>query len=936
LVAEAVARVGEPDDLVIVGHGVELSGDELPYGTISETLGHLVREEGVEAVRAAAGEATSTLSALCPQLGADGAAVETLRLFAGYVALVERLAAKRLVWLVVEDLHWADASSRDLIRYLIRAAGPCRLLTVITVRTHDPSTDPGGSALASDWAGSADVQRITVEPLARAELRQQASGLATEAPSDALVDRLVALSQGNPFLIEQLMAAGLTASSEVPTSVLELMMARVRQLDPDTRRLVQIASLAEGYLQHSVLEQAYGYDEVGISGASFAAAIAAAVEARVLRFDSYELSYSFVHALLRQAAESTVQPVDRLHWHRIWAGLLSGSDGQIPDPRSLVAAAHHWDQAGAEAEAFDTSLAAAQYAYRLGGLSEMATLLSRVLRLWDRVPNPGSRAGRSRDSVLSDVILTVGFSGDLRDVVALLDRELTRAEVGDSDPLRVLSLRLTRTVVSQQWAEPDESVYAEALASLDALMSAEPSPLLVHGLRALGWWVFDTEPDQSFAIHSAASSAAESLGDSRLYRFAAEVVAQHLGCQGRIDEALTEYDRLLRDSADSLTGLLELEGGRGRMLWLAGRFRESEAALDGTLSRVSDPELAGAYWTNAALARCDVLFALGEWDAERAQLQQLKQHPPVVEEVIIQLAGTAGELAISRGDTATARQWSETAQRNLPPDEARLWMEVRMPPRFLASRIAASGGDLLAARDELAPLWRAKGYERVPDMWRPLMLAAEVEADLAMTTGRHTEPDSNDVGVLRDVAARLPKVGNLGRAWATHVDADLARAAGRDDPAAWSEVVDAWRTVGHVPYLVSALTRLGAAHLTGGERDAATVPLTEAFGIAADLGAQPLRDRVVELARRGQLRLDVDTDNQRVEDGRLARLTGREVEVLRLVAQGMSNNEIGEKLFISPKTASVHVSRILAKLGVNSRAKATAIAYEERLLTEVD
>ncbi|MGH3453478.1 MAG: response regulator transcription factor, partial [Nocardioidaceae bacterium] len=106
------------------------------------------------------------------------------------------------------------------------------------------------------------------------------------------------------------------------------------------------------------------------------------------------------------------------------------------------------------------------------------------------------------------------------------------------------------------------------------------------------------------------------------------------------------------------------------------------------------------------------------------------------------------------------------------------------------------------------------------------------------------------------------------------------------------------------------------------------------FRIASDLGAQPLRDRMIELAHRGQLNLGDGTDSQRIDVGRMARLTPREVEVLRLVAQGMSNNEIAQKLFISPKTASVHVSRILTKLGVNSRAKATAIAYEERILTD--
>lgn len=220
-------------------------------------------------------------------------------------------------------------------------------------------------------------------------------------------------------------------------------------------------------------------------------------------------------------------------------------------------------------------------------------------------------------------------------------------------------------------------------------------------------------------------------------------------------------------------------------------------------------------------------------------------------------------------------------------------------------------------------------------MWRPLILAAEIEADLA-TSGTQPGPSDDAVCVLREVAARLPKVGDLGHAWTAQFEADLGRAAGRDGAAAWSGVVEAWRVVGHVPYLMYSLMRLGAAHLADGDRGAAASPLTEAFRIASDLGAEPLRDRIVELARRGKLTLGDGIDSQRAETGRLARLTPREVEVLRLVSQGMSNSEIAEKLFISPRTASVHVSRILTKLGVNSRAKATAIAYEERLLTNVD
>ena len=148
-------------------------------------------------------------------------------------------------------------------------------------------------------------------------------------------------------------------------------------------------------------------------------------------------------------------------------------------------------------------------------------------------------------------------------------------------------------------------------------------------------------------------------------------------------------------------------------------------------------------------------------------------------------------------------------------------------------------------------------------------------------------------------------------------------------------MVEAWSKVGHVPNLAWALLRLGAAHINAGNRDEAVEPLSESLRIAGVLGWPLVRDCVADLARRSRLRLDAPTEEQpRRGQDRLGRLTARELDVLQLIAQGMSNEEIGATLFISPRTASVHTSRILTKLNVTTRAKATAVAYEEGLFTE--
>jgi DNA-binding NarL/FixJ family response regulator len=176
--------------------------------------------------------------------------------------------------------------------------------------------------------------------------------------------------------------------------------------------------------------------------------------------------------------------------------------------------------------------------------------------------------------------------------------------------------------------------------------------------------------------------------------------------------------------------------------------------------------------------------------------------------------------------------------------------------------------------------------------------------------------------------ARLGPVGVEGRAWAARLEAEAARLRGEDDPATWRSVVAAFG-YGHVPETARARLRLAAALLAVDERDAAAVELQAAHAAAVGLGAAPLREAVVALARRA--RLETGLPGARPVD-RDAVLTPREQEVLGLLAQGRTNRQIGAALYISEKTASVHVSNILAKLGAGGRTEAVALAAERGLL----
>ena len=390
LVTEALAAYREPKDVVAIGHGVEFTGGELPYGTAADALRSLVRDLGRDAVRAAAGTDAPALAPLCSQLGTGDIGTDPLRLLPAYVSTLENLADDRLVWLVIEDLHWVDAPSRDLLTYLLRVAGPCRLLTVITIRTHDPTVDPAAATLASNLSALAGSDRISLGPLGRDDVSTLVADL-VGSPTPGQVDRAADFSQGSPLFAEQLVAAGLSTTGPVPEQVLQPMASRLGALATDTRHLAQLASLADGHLSHRLLTQAYA--ATTSEGDDMESAARQAFDAHILRYDPDRHAYSFTHALLRQAAEASMAPAERIRGHRAWAQVLSQPENHAGDRLLQIAAAHHWAEAEDDVQAFDSALSAADHAAWLGGPHEVAKLLRRALTLWDRVPDPEAQLG---------------------------------------------------------------------------------------------------------------------------------------------------------------------------------------------------------------------------------------------------------------------------------------------------------------------------------------------------------------------------------------------------------------------------------------------------------------------------------------------------------------------------------------------------------------
>ena len=945
LVREARARFAAADDVVMVGHGVELAGGELPYGVVADSLRCLVRDLGADQVAAAAGAAVPALAALCPALGPGAdSSVDRAGLLPAFVTLVEGLAADRLVWLVIEDLHWADVSSQDLLGYLVRVVGQRQLLTLVTVRSHDPSTDPDVFDLVARLSALDGVSVLTLERLTDDDVATLASEL-SEAGDQDRVDRIVVLSQGNPLVVEQLIGAGhLGSGGSVSETLLAPTVTRLRRLDADTRRLVELASLAEGHLAPRLLRVAFHAE--GVDDASFDPAARTALEAQLLRWDGATRSYTFPHALLRWAVETEMQPTDRAEGHRRWAEVLEAAVGS--DPELLTAAAHHWSETDDDARAFHAALRAADHADQLHAWVEVTTLLRRALTLWDWVPEPEAAVGGGRDRLVARFVQSAGL-GNRRDrAFEALDTELRRPQSASLPSLDRLALRCLWSMFGGEHDLPaDRAVIREACARRQEFLSAEALPAYaIPVLWRLGWDEGYDAPDLSLRLHERALELAFTAGTAQHVIAAVGNLTLDYSKQGAFDEGFAMCDRVTASTDDDrFARSIDLQ--REELLHFYGDFPAALAITERELAQMPSPHLDPAAWQYALHTQFRNLVALGRWvDANQVYERAVQFGISDENRTNLQLHALGTLLACRQGDVDLAteragetRALCRPAPDGLAHDLTRLIDvdgDVHGWVAHVEAEVTAMRGDLEEALQQLVPMMNLLGLEaRGPD-WPVVCAAARVAADLGQRGGAHaggTIEVETALAAIGRAARLLPRTGWRYAAYHAQTTADLARCRGADRPHTWRDVAAAWQELGDVHLWGWAELRLAAALVEEGDRDSARDALAEAGAISEDLGAAPLRSRVVDLARRSRITTGLDDERSRGEPGKLAALTARELEVLVHLARGRTNGEVAAALYISPKTASVHVSRILAKLGVTSRAKAAAIAYEEGLLS---
>ncbi len=855
-------------------------------------------------------------------------------MFDAFATLISRLSQHQLTWFVIEDLHWSDTSSRDLLSYVVRSLDlDAHLLTVCTFRTQDTSPHGSAASFVDELSRLPHARTVGLRRLHRAQVADLLGELVPETPAAAFLNRVVELSDGIPFLVEEL-AAGADGHGQIPESVATTMLRRVQSLQRDTRTLVRIASLDESHLQHDRLARV-----CHLGDERMAAALSEAVSTNILELDADGTGYRFHHALMREAVAHSLLPADRVSWHRRWAELLD-SESNGDQPLTAIASAHHWAQTQDESRAFDAACRAAEVAEAFGAASERAALLSRMLDLWSRVPGAERRAGQERDTVLLNILSARGSSGfadDLEAAASLLEAELAREDAHES--LRALWLRLELADCHEnQKSGTAEAFFGPGSTTLSRLEDAPRNSTFVRAVGALVQRSL-TERAEGSVIDlvdealQVANDVPEPLEEHVLRRGQVHL----LEALGRAEEAVEQSAALARwaNQQRSLAEVSITESNHAFQLTVVGRFAEAADLTRRTLARLDKPTLSPWAWAFVVENSGRALAELGQWDTAEEQLRTALALGIGGEHRVF-LEVEAGLIRCHRGDIDSAEGYLRSARSRLPKSPSK-WRTAAFAVRWLAAEIATFRGDVASARAELDQTLRHSEAIGMPLGWRIVLIAVRIEADAARaaspTRRRALDNPQDRMAEILSYADALPDAGDLGVAWRRQLEVETKRAAGTDRAADWKNVVEGWHRTGQVHDEAWAMVHQARCELEAGRKDHAERCLSRAIAIGVRLDARPLIDAAHEVAGRGRIALDAAGHTEQTHRAKRG-LTRRELEVLRLVADGNRNDEIGKALFISPSTASVHISHILAKLGVATRTEATAVAHRERLLDD--
>ena len=934
LIGELECRLADDGAIVLRGEAVEQGEGELPFAPLTSAFRPLVRTRH-PAFDALGPSSRAELAALLPGLEyADGQKPERhdasaqLRLFEALLELLDVISEAQPLLLILEDMHWADRSTRTFAAFLARSLRRERVMVVLTYRTDELHRRHPLLPLLTELDRLERVRRIKLEPFDRAELTEVLADILDAEPDETLVGRLFARSEGNALYTEELLAAGLDGRGATPESLRHAFLLRIERLSPEAQQAARAIAVGRR-LDESMIGAV-----TGIDSAQLQAALREAVAEQVLVAGDERLM--FRHALLREALYDDLLPGERGDLHLALAHAFEARCGDSDEQEAELAAtiAGHYAAAGDQPSALRATVRAALAARDVHAYGEAADLAERALELWPRVSDAENTIPLSRVDLLELAAEAHSVAGDRYRADTLLDTALEL--VGpESDQRRYARLLARKARI--QWSL---NAGLEGVHTAEHALSLLPADETTVERASLMAWLARTRFQRgryrdAITEGDAALEAARATGD----RHTEGEVLNTLGMAHMSVGNVEQGAALLRRSIEIGKQMSDLDNlgyaysNLAEMLGQAARTREGiEVAKEG-LATIPRRMPLMHDWLMLTVAQLS--FEIGDWNTARTHLEP--SSAPLDRDVFFRL--------LLEADVALGEGADEPAARRL--EQAEPFVQQSAEPQWIGW-FGALRGEQLRRRYELIDARAAIEHaldrvelctDDVMNIARVAAAGARIEADIAQRA-RDLRERAQERDALARARLQLQRLdaaaqegGPIERAWQTTGKAELARARGREAPDLWLTAAREWDSVER-PYQAAIMRWHAAeAYAEAGDRAAAAPEAAAALEASRRLGSEWLAGEITALIQRA--RLEPDHGESAATDGAPDDdpfgLTPRERQVLALIAEGATNRQIGAALFMAEKTASVHVSRILSKLGVSSRTQAAAVAHRLHL-----
>jgi DNA-binding CsgD family transcriptional regulator/tetratricopeptide (TPR) repeat protein len=950
-----LSMVDDIEAWVLTGHCLPLEGEAIPFAPLIGALRRLSQDLEPEQHERLIASWPAEFQALRPPASGPRASpaehtdpsAETVlssssqaRLFEGLLSMLSELARDRMVVWVIEDIHWADRSTLDLIAFLARSLGPDKVLIVITARTDDLDRRHPLRRWIAELDRLPSVSRVELDRLSREATRRQIRRLAAETATtvdQATIDAIFHRSDGNPLFTEQLLPWTEGDPAALPVTLHDLVSSRLHTLPREVFSLLEVAAVLGREFDAELLAAVAGRTELEIE-----AGLEVAVDHQLVRFGP-GIGYSFAHPIYREILETDMLPGRRRRLHGSAAEQMSRSGGSTDlEYEAIGKIAHHWELAEASEPAFAATVRAGLLAERMCAVAEADEYFTKAVALGERAGAPlYEEAGTTKVDLLLHSAQAAHLVGDGPRAVEIIDRAVQLCP--DAQSRSEALERKGAYCFNAGLGEEAEAAYREAVDLLPPGPSVARARVLSGiGLLAMAW----TRMGEAERACREAIDVARELGARREEGRALNALGVVTAYRGAFDEAIG-YSREsvaiaadLDNPDDLATAYIDLT----HVLGLAGRCDESLEVLREGYAAM---DAAGLLRQDGSFLQANVAESLvdaGRWEEAQDLLDEAMAQRslglrafPVLEH--------AAKLRIRRGELERAEELLSQARclveefgapdawrRELLEVDAEFHLWAGDPAAALAS--AESGLALVSGGDET----RFAGLL--------VALASRALADAAEAA--RADQDRQALRRCREAAAGLrqrasemvpsPLDGERhplleGRANELTIRAELTRCETATDAAdLWSDAAAAWAEVSRPFQAAYARWREAEALVLAKRPGQGPVTAVRAAHAAAlELGAGRLAAEIEVVAGYGRIDLLEEPGEEQVAQPMAdLGLTRREEEVLERLVRGETNREIAASLFISVKTASVHVSNILRKLGVNSREEAARIAYRRQ------